>query len=90
VDSNIREGINLTARVRASWQKRTTFLLPCPLYTLRVESGAQIKGGFLTLRSGLKVGCCSSNDLIKKKHSQVYPVTWVLANFRCSQGDNQE
>lgn len=36
------------------------------------------------------MGLPTSNDLIKKNPSQVYPDVWVLVNSRCGQVDNQE
>jgi hypothetical protein len=45
---------------------------------------------FIILKFRVKVGLLTSNDLIKKKLSKMYPGVCGLVSSRCSQVDGQE
>jgi hypothetical protein len=89
VGSNASEGVNLQARVRAIKQigKAAFFHL---LYTgFCHKLLLRFKVDLPTQKVWIK-GLPTSNNLIKKNHSQVYLATWVLVKSRCSQVDNKE
>lgn len=78
VGSNVGKGTDLPVKSESKQAGRDSFLLPCPLYRLPAECVAQIKD-----RSSYFKLFNYKNK--KRKTSQVYQATWVLANSRCSQ-----